>query len=122
MSSQRSLNDCSKRIPRIAIKPWMNCARTWNACVLSAQSRLQFPSSRMKESKIELKSDRGRSTGVLLTPPDSRDTGVLLAHGAGGNMHASFINFFHRGIAEAGYPCLKFNFYYSEARKKVPDQ
>lgn len=75
----------------------------------------------MEEKRIELKLDRGSSSGVLLSPPETGKAGVLLAHGAGGTMNQPFMNFFHRGIAEAGYPCLKFNFLYSEARRKVPD-
>ena len=75
----------------------------------------------MKETKIRLESGSLFSSGVLLEPANPRSFGVILGHGAGGNMNAPFMNFFHRGIADAGYPCLKFNFFYSEARKKAPD-
>lgn len=36
-------------------------------------------------------------------------------------MNSSFVSFFHEAIAKAGYPCLKFNFPYSQNKKKVPD-
>jgi predicted alpha/beta-hydrolase family hydrolase len=36
-------------------------------------------------------------------------------------MNQPFLNFFQKGIAEAGFPCLKFNFFYSEAKRKIPD-
>jgi predicted alpha/beta-hydrolase family hydrolase len=36
-------------------------------------------------------------------------------------MNQPFMSFFHRGIAEAGYACLKFNFLYSEMRRRSPD-
>lgn len=75
----------------------------------------------MREKKIELKLDRGVASGLLFVPPQAKDIGVTLAHGAGGTMNQPFMSFFHRGIAEAGYPCLKFNFLYTEMRRKVPD-
>ena len=31
------------------------------------------------------------------------------------------MNFFHETLAAAGYPTLKFNFFYSEAKRKYPD-
>lgn len=36
-------------------------------------------------------------------------------------MNSAFMHYFHNFIAEEGYPCLKFNFFYSEAGKKTPD-
>ena len=36
-------------------------------------------------------------------------------------MNAPFMNFFHQAFADARYPSLKFNFFYSEAKRKVPD-
>lgn len=76
----------------------------------------------MKERKIELKLEKGSSSALLLTPPHAKDTGVVIAHGAGGNMNQPFMTFFQRGIADAGYACLTFNFLYTEQRRKTPDQ
>lgn len=59
---------------------------------------------------------------MLIVPSPKKDLGIVIAHGAGGNMNAPFIDFFQRGFADAGYPSLKFNFFYSEAKRKVPDQ
>lgn len=76
----------------------------------------------MKERKIELKLEKGTSAALLLTPPHAKDTGVVIAHGAGGNMNQPFMTFFQKGIADAGFACLKFNFLYAEQRRKSPDQ
>lgn len=75
----------------------------------------------MKEQKIPLKLEKGTSSAILLTPDGSKNVGVVLAHGAGGTMNQPFMSYFQRGIAEAGYPCLKFNFLYSELRRRAPD-
>lgn len=64
----------------------------------------------------------GRSSkGVLSIPSHPFKTGVVLAHGAGANMDSHFLCLFNQAIAEAGYPCLKFNFPYMQAGKKLPD-
>ena len=75
----------------------------------------------MKSKRILLEVADKTSSGILLLPDPAKKVGVVLAHGAGGNMHSHFISYFHEQIARAGYPCLKFNFLYSEARRKVPD-
>ena len=75
----------------------------------------------MKKEQILLKTSSHQARAILLLPPKAKKMGVVIAHGAGGNMHASFIAYFHERIAEEGYPCLKFNFPYSDAGKKAPD-
>jgi predicted alpha/beta-hydrolase family hydrolase len=75
----------------------------------------------MKKEQILLKTSSHQAHAILLLPAKAKKTGVVIAHGAGGNMHASFINYFHERIAEDGFPCLKFNFPYSDAGKKAPD-
>ena len=75
----------------------------------------------MKTQTITIQVDLKQSSGILIVPSQKQDLGVILAHGAGGNMNAPFMNFFHQGVAEAGYPSMKFNFFYSEAKRKVPD-
>jgi predicted alpha/beta-hydrolase family hydrolase len=46
---------------------------------------------------------------------------VVLAHGAGGNMRGPFLEGFAAGLAAARVACLRFNFAYSEARRRGPD-
>jgi predicted alpha/beta-hydrolase family hydrolase len=75
----------------------------------------------MKKEEILLQTGSHQAHAILLIPPIAKKTGVVIAHGAGGNMHAAFINYFHERIAQEGYPCLKFNFPYSDAGKKAPD-
>ena len=75
----------------------------------------------MKEERIRLKTEHHESEGLLLLPTDAKSTGVILGHGAGGNMHSEFMSYFQRKIAEVGYACMKFNFPYSQNKKKVPD-
>jgi len=75
----------------------------------------------MKQSEITLSIGKQTSSGILLLPDRPKEIGVILAHGAGGNMQAAFIRYFHQVIADADYPCLKFNFFYSEAERKMPD-
>lgn len=46
---------------------------------------------------------------------------LVLAHGAGGDMNHRFLKGFAEALAEAGVSCLRFNFWFSEQRKKSPD-
>lgn len=75
----------------------------------------------MKTQVFEWTTAGQTSKGVLLTPPGASLTGVVLGHGAGANMDSPFMVRFHEAIAAAGYPCLKFNFPYMQAGKKLPD-
>jgi uncharacterized protein len=75
----------------------------------------------MKTEKIKIRDDKYESSGILLGPATKKGLGIVLAHGAGGNMNNPFMDFFHKIFAEAGYPTLKFNFFYSEAKRKYPD-
>jgi predicted alpha/beta-hydrolase family hydrolase len=76
----------------------------------------------LKIQKINIQDGSNQSSGALMVPSPKRDLGVVIAHGAGGNMNAPFIDFFQHGFSDAGYPSMKFNFFYSEAKRKVPDQ
>jgi predicted alpha/beta-hydrolase family hydrolase len=49
-------------------------------------------------------------------------TVVVLGHGAGADMHSDFMSVMAAGIAAAGSRVVRFNFLYSEARKKAPDR
>ncbi len=86
-------------------------------------SRSRFKStSRLKIQSITIQDGSNQSSGVLIVPSPKKDLGIVIAHGAGGNMNAPFIDFFQHGFAGAGYASLKFNFFYSEAKRKIPDQ
>lgn len=50
------------------------------------------------------------------------DTVVVLAHGAGGNMHTPSLKRFAEALAVRGIGAVRFNFAYSEARKRSPDR
>jgi uncharacterized protein len=75
----------------------------------------------MKTENIKIRDDKYESSGVILGPATKKGLGIVLAHGAGGNMNNQFMNFFQKTLSEAGYPTLKFNFFYSEAKRKYPD-
>jgi predicted alpha/beta-hydrolase family hydrolase len=77
----------------------------------------------MKKSqqRFTLKTEHHEADALLLTPDKGPNTGIILAHGAGSDMHSEFISFFQERIADAGFPCMKFNFPYSQKKKKVPD-
>jgi uncharacterized protein len=46
---------------------------------------------------------------------------LILAHGAGSDMEHAFLSFVHEALARHGIASVKFNFPYTEARRKVPD-
>ena len=75
----------------------------------------------MKTERVVIKTTHHESQGLLLIPDRKPRFGVILAHGAGGNMHADFISYFHQQIAQNGFACMKFNFPYSQAGRKSPD-
>jgi Predicted hydrolase of the alpha/beta-hydrolase fold len=75
----------------------------------------------MKEKSFTLKTENHSAGAHLLVPNHAKDLGVILAHGAGGNMNAEFLRFFQKSIAVAGYPTMRFNFFYSEKGRRAPD-
>jgi predicted alpha/beta-hydrolase family hydrolase len=75
----------------------------------------------VKTKNIKIRDDKYESSGVILGPDTKKGLGVVLAHGAGGNMNNPFMNYFQTTLSDAGYPTLKFNFFYSEAKRKYPD-
>ena len=75
----------------------------------------------MKEERIVLKTDHHESDALVLIPAKPRKMGIILGHGAGSDMNSGFMNFFYNRMAEAGYVSMKFNFPYSQKKKKVPD-
>jgi len=50
-----------------------------------------------------------------------RTPAVLIAHGAGAGMSSPFVSLVHTELARAGYVAIKFNFPYTEARRRRPD-
>jgi uncharacterized protein len=61
--------------------------------------------------------DRGAGAGA-----SSTSTAAILAHGAGGNMDSPAIVGLQKRLAAAGISAVRFNFPYSEKRKKGPDK
>lgn len=50
-----------------------------------------------------------------------RTPAVILAHGAGSDMTSAFMSTMHSGLAREGYVSVKFNFPYTEVRRRAPD-
>lgn len=69
--------------------------------------------------------EKGEAVSAVLTLPPGkgreRGTGVIVAHGAGNDMEHPLLISFADGLAEAGYPTLRFNFPYKEKGRKLPD-
>jgi predicted alpha/beta-hydrolase family hydrolase len=66
--------------------------------------------------------DRGSVTGAWGEPSKGRAKGALvLAPGAGSDLNAPFLVGFSRGVNDAGYATLRFNFLYRERGKRAPD-
>jgi predicted alpha/beta-hydrolase family hydrolase len=67
----------------------------------------------------------GAVSAVIALPPgfrrSARIPAVILAHGAGNDMRGAFISTMHAGLAREGYVTVKFNFPYTEARRRAPD-
>src|SRR5438309_1896840 len=67
----------------------------------------------------------GAVSAVVALPPGFRRPGrtpaVILAHGAGSDMTNPFLSSVHAGLARGGLVAVKFNFPYTEARRRAPD-
>ena len=67
----------------------------------------------------------GAVSAVVALPAGFRRPGrtpaVILAHGAGNDMTSRFMSTVHTGLAREGYVSVKFNFPYTEARRRAPD-
>jgi len=67
----------------------------------------------------------GAVSAVVALPPGFRRPGrtpaVILAHGAGSDMTNPFLSSVHAGLAREGLVAVKFNFPYTEARRRAPD-
>lgn len=66
----------------------------------------------------------GHVSAVIASPDNSvvaRAPLVILAHGAGNDMTHPLLSAVHEGLATHGYPCVKFNFPYTEQGRRTPD-
>ncbi|MDQ5987167.1 MAG: hypothetical protein CSYNP_02904 [Syntrophus sp. SKADARSKE-3] len=65
-------------------------------------------------------------SAILSLPPEDREprrtVGVITAHGAGNDMNNPLLVAFTEGLADAGYPAMRFNFPYKEKGLKAPDR
>ncbi len=59
---------------------------------------------------------------VVFDGPDTSKTLIVLAHGAGSDLRADFMEEFARGLADEGFGVARFNFAYMEQGKKAPDR
>jgi len=50
-----------------------------------------------------------------------RTPAIILAHGAGSDMASPFMSTVHTGLAREGWVAVKFNFPYTEVRRRAPD-
>ena len=63
----------------------------------------------------------GKVSVVVARPKEFRFA-LALAHGAGGNLHSPPLKDITRGLAEQGIAAARFNFLYSENKKRAPDR
>ncbi|MBN1472161.1 MAG: alpha/beta hydrolase [Syntrophaceae bacterium] len=79
----------------------------------------------MDRRKLTIHIAKDESVSAILTMPENKKSrygvGVMTAHGAGNDMENELIAAFADGMAEAGYPALRFNFPYKEKKQKAPD-
>ncbi|KQC07895.1 MAG: hypothetical protein APR62_05705 [Smithella sp. SDB] len=77
----------------------------------------------MTGKRLTIPVTKDESVSAILTmPPDKTlGAGVITAHGMGNDMENELIVAFTDGLAEAGYPTLRFNFPYKEKGLKSPD-
>lgn len=74
-----------------------------------------------RRRRVPLPGGGAVSAVVALPAGVGRAPAVLLAHGAGSDMTHPFLAAVHGGLARAGFAAVKFNFPYSEARRRAPD-
>ncbi len=81
--------------------------------------------TRVETEKTKVKLETGEEMSMVYGVPANASNDppcLVLAHGAGGPMYSPFISHFHNELAKKGFLTVKFNFPYTEARKKVPDK
>lgn len=77
----------------------------------------------MDKERLTIAVTKDESVSAILTMPSVKTlrTGVITAHGMGNDMENELLVAFADGLAEAGYPTLRFNFPYKEKGLKSPD-
>lgn len=79
----------------------------------------------MDRRKLTISITEDETVSAILTIPANKkrtySTGVITAHGAGNDMNNELLAAFTDGLAQAGYPALRFNFPYKEKGQKAPD-
>lgn len=77
--------------------------------------------TREKQVSIQVRT-KGTTSGVLVMPRKKQHRiAIIVAHGAGNDMNTPLITSFSRGLANFGFPVLRFNFLYAENGRKNPD-
>ena len=75
--------------------------------------------------KITINTGDTLSATLAATPAAPRENprkiGLIFAHGSSNDMHHPTIKALATGLADHGYPSLRFNFPYKEAQRKSPD-
>ena len=82
-----------------------------------------MPELAIEARKVAL-ADGSEVSAEIARPASYRAGGtmVVVAHGAGTNMHYPQLTALQRGLAERGFAAVRFNFAYTEQRKKAPDR
>ena len=70
---------------------------------------------------VRIETPRGPVSGLWEWPRGAGAV-LVLAHGAGGNMRSALLAGFADGLAGFGIGSMRFNFAYSEAGRRAPDQ
>lgn len=79
----------------------------------------------MRTEIVSIPLDPSESVSGVLSIPDGHragdSTGIVIAHGANNDMNNPLIVLLADGLAQTGYPTLRFNFPYKEKGRKAPD-
>lgn len=78
----------------------------------------------MKKNISNIKFTASKSSGEvsgIVTMPDAPELFLVLAHGAGADMNHSFMKTISDYLADEGIAVLRYNFPYTENKKKRPD-
>jgi hypothetical protein len=77
---------------------------------------------RFEESSHRIEVPSHGEVSLRLARPAEFESLALLAHGAGGNLNTPFLATLQRKLAERAIAAARFNFLYSEARRRAPDR
>ncbi|MGH9460717.1 MAG: alpha/beta hydrolase family protein [Vicinamibacteria bacterium] len=71
---------------------------------------------------VEMEGTALGQVSIIVSRPKSFRLALALAHGAGGNLHSPLLKELARGLAGEGIAAARFNFLYSESKKRTPDR